>query len=48
MLGVSRQMIGLLETGDREYTAEMAVAIEQKIGINRVIFRPDLFRKRAA
>jgi transcriptional regulator with XRE-family HTH domain len=48
LLGVSRQMVGMLETGERGYTAEMAVLIEEKTGINRVMFRPDLFRKRAA
>jgi transcriptional regulator with XRE-family HTH domain len=48
LLGVSRQMVGMLETGDRQFTAEMAVLIEEKTGINRVMFRPDLFRKRAA
>lgn len=48
LLGISRQMVGMLETGDRDYTAEMAVLIEEKLGLNRVLFRPDLFRKRAA
>lgn len=48
LLGVSRQMVGMLETGERQYTAEMAVSIEEKLGINRVRFRPDLFRKKAA
>ena len=48
LLGVSRQMVGMLETGERQFTAEMAVNIEAKTGMNRVLFRPDLFRKKAA
>lgn len=41
-------MVGMLETGERQFTAEMAVNIEAKTGMNRVLFRPDLFRKKAA
>jgi transcriptional regulator with XRE-family HTH domain len=48
LLGVSRQMVGFLEQGERNFTAEMAVKIEQKLGIDRVHFRPDLFKRRAA
>jgi transcriptional regulator with XRE-family HTH domain len=47
-LGVSRAMVGFLENGEREYSAEMAVLIEERLGLNRVLFRPDLFRRRAA
>lgn len=48
LIGVSRQMVGMWETGDRKYTAEMAVKIEATIGIDRILLRPDLFRRRAA
>jgi len=48
MLGVSRQMVGHLENGDRTITGEMACKIEQRLGIDRVLLRPDLFRKKAA
>lgn len=47
-LGISRQMVSFLENGERDFTADMAVLIEQKLGINRVMFRPDLFRRREA
>lgn len=43
-LGISRAMVGMLENGKREFTAETAVMIEKNIGINRVMLRPDLFR----
>lgn len=46
-LGVSRQLVSLLETGDRQYTPEMAVLIEKELGIPRVKFRPDLFEAAA-
>ena len=48
ILGVSRAMVGFLETGQRDYTAEMAVKVERLLGIDRVLTRPDLFRRRAA
>jgi transcriptional regulator with XRE-family HTH domain len=48
MLKVSRQMVGLLEKGERNYTAEMALTIERRLGIDRVLTRPDLFRRKAA
>lgn len=47
-LDISRQMVGLLENGERTFTADMAVHIEATLGINRRLLRPDLFRKRAA
>jgi transcriptional regulator with XRE-family HTH domain len=47
-LGISRQMVGLLESGDRDFTADMAILIEEKLGINRVLILPRIFRKRAA
>lgn len=46
-LGVSRALVGLLETGKRDYTAAMAVLIEEKLGIGRERFRPDLFGRTA-
>ena len=47
-LGVSRQMVQMLETGERNFTAEMAVKIEKMLGIDRVLIRPDIFRRREA
>lgn len=47
MLRISRQMVGFLEAGERPYTAEMCVLIEDQIGIPRAVFRPDLFTKDA-
>lgn len=47
-LGISRAMVGMLENGKREFTAETAVLIERSLGINRVLLRPDLFRREAA
>lgn len=47
-LGISRSMVGLLENGEREFTADMAVRIEERLGIDRVLIRPDLFRRKAA
>lgn len=43
-LGISRAMVGLLENGQREFSAEISVLIEKSLGINRVMLRPDLFR----
>lgn len=48
LIGVSRQMVSFLENGKRCITGETAVLIEQRLGINRVLLRPDLFRRRAA
>lgn len=48
LLGVSRQMVGMLEKGERNFTAEMAVKVEQRLGIDRVLVRPDIFRRKAA
>jgi transcriptional regulator with XRE-family HTH domain len=47
-LGISRAMVGLLETGARQFTAEMAIHIEATLGIDRLMIRPDIFRRRAA
>ncbi len=47
-LSVSRQMVGMLENGERQCTAEMSLKIEERLGIDRVLTRPDLFRRRAA
>lgn len=47
-LRVSRRLVGMWETGERAITAEWAVEIEKILGINRVLHRPDLFRKRMA
>lgn len=42
-LGVSRQMVGFIESGEREITAENAVEWETEIGIPRAQLRPDIF-----
>ena len=47
-LGVSRQMVGFLENGEREFTADMAVKIEKELGIPREEILPELFRRAAA
>lgn len=47
-LDVSRGLIAQLETGDKRYTADMAVLIEKRLGIPRERFRPDLFNREAA
>lgn len=44
-LDVSRQLVGLLETGAREFTAAMCVRIEERLGIDRAKCRPDLFQR---
>lgn len=48
LLGCSRQMVSFLESGERSFSAEMAVKIETALGIDRILLRPDLFRKKAA
>lgn len=45
-LRVSRSLIGMLETGAKSFTAEMAIRIEKRLGIDRVVIRPDYFRRR--
>ena len=45
-LKVSRSTVGMLEIGAKPFTAEMAIRIEERIGIDRVLLRPDLFRRR--
>lgn len=47
-LGISRAMVGMLENGERRYTVDMALRIEDRLGINRVLLLPNLFRRRAA
>jgi transcriptional regulator with XRE-family HTH domain len=42
-LGISRQMVGMLETGERDFTVEMCLLIERKLGIPRENVRPDFF-----
>lgn len=44
-LGVSRGLVSMLEIGIKNYTAEMAVLIEKKLGIPRERMRPDLFKR---
>lgn len=45
VLNVSRSLVQSWETGDNRVTAEMAVEIEDKLGIDRMLIRPDIFRK---
>lgn len=45
LLGISRPMVALIERGARNITAELAIKIEERLGIDRVLTRPDLFRK---
>lgn len=47
-LGISRQMVGFLESGEREFTADMAVKLEKEFGIPRESTRGDLFDRRGA
>jgi transcriptional regulator with XRE-family HTH domain len=42
-LGISRQMVGMLETGERDCTADMCLLIEKKLGIPREEILPELF-----
>lgn len=48
LLGISRPMVALIESGARQITPDMAVKIENVLGIDRLLTRPDLFRKRRA
>ena len=45
LVGVSRAMVGLVETGDRRIAAEDVVAWEKATGIPRAKLRPDIFGK---
>ena len=47
-LDVSRQLVAAIEGGDRGITDEMALHIEARLGLDRMITRPDLFRRRRA
>lgn len=47
-IGVSRQMIGFIESGDRRIAAEDVADWERKTGIPRAKLRPDIFGKAAA
>lgn len=43
-LGISRQMVGLIESGDRRVPAECVADWESKTGIPRPKLRPDIFQ----
>jgi transcriptional regulator with XRE-family HTH domain len=45
-LGVSRSLVAMMECGERGFTDAMALVIEDRLGIDRMITRPDLFRRR--
>jgi transcriptional regulator with XRE-family HTH domain len=47
-LGVSRGLVSLWESGHRAVSAEMAVKIEHRLGIDRADIRKDLFKRAAA
>jgi len=47
-LDVSRSWVAQIETGVRRVTIGMAMRIEERLGINPVLFWPSVFRKRAA
>jgi transcriptional regulator with XRE-family HTH domain len=47
-LGVSRSLVAMMEGGNRPFTDDMALLIEDRLGIDRMITRPDLFRRRRA
>lgn len=42
-LGISRQLVGLIENGEREVTPENARDWEKIIGIAKQQFRPDIY-----
>ena len=48
MLGIHPATLRSYENGHRRITGEMSVKIERLLGIDRVLLRPDLFRKREA
>jgi DNA-binding XRE family transcriptional regulator len=47
-LGVAASTLRSWENGTRELSPEMAIKIERIFGINRVVLRPDIFRREAA
>lgn len=47
-LGISRSMVAMIECGERGFTDAMSLLIEDKLGIDRIVTRPDLFRRRKA
>ena len=47
-LGKSRSWVAMVEAGARPYTADMALLIEERLGINRMLTLPRLFRHRRA
>lgn len=44
-LGIAASTLRSYENGNREVGGDLAVKIEKKLGIDRVLIRPDLFRK---
>ena len=47
-LGVSRQLVGFLESGERSFTMDLALRMEAKLGILREDVFPEFFRRTAA
>lgn len=45
-LDIAKSTLRSFENGNREIDGDMAVKIERLLGIDRVLLRPDLFRKR--
>lgn len=46
-LAISRQMVQALETGKRKCTADMALLIEDRLGIDREVTLPKIFKRRS-
>jgi len=44
-LGISRQLVGLIESGKRRITPDNAVEWEQKLGVSREFLMPMFFAK---
>jgi len=44
-LGISRQLVGLIESGERRITPDNAVEWEQKLGVSREFLMPAFFGK---
>lgn len=47
-LGVSRQMVGFIETGERSVTPQKALEWEKLIPLSKEVLCPDIFGQAAA
>lgn len=41
-------MVGMLETGARQFTPDLVLEVEKRLGIPRVVINPKWFRRRVA